>query len=124
MNSRPAGQDEERETHANKIVVPIQAAIGLVITIVGMSAAGFGTSIWWASSISTKMDVVVKQGQEQSAMTMANSTRISALELWQRQLDAIGSPQMVKRTEELSKDLTALREEFNLHRATTVNGKQ
>ena len=112
-------EPENKMTDARQVVVPVQVALSLAVGFLVLFGAGCGYSIWWASSISTKMDTLVKQGTEQAAANMANSTRITALELWQRQIDATGTPAMTKKTEETARELSELREAFNLHKATT-----
>jgi hypothetical protein len=111
--------EETKTTDAKNIVVPLQVAFGIVITTLILCAGGFGTSIWWASSISTKLEVLVKQGAEQSTVGAAMGTRITALELWQRQVDTSGTPVTGKRIDEIGKDLAALREDFGIYKATT-----
>lgn len=115
---------EGDQTSTDKISVPLSVAIGMFVVVAGLCAGGFGTSIWWASSISTKMDVLVKQGAEQSAMTTANASRITALELWQRQIDTVGSPAMARRVEAMEKDIIKIGEDLRLHKATTANRPQ
>ena len=118
----PKHDEEDRTTNSNKIVVPLPVALGLLVAVIGICAGGFGSSIWWASSISTKMDVLVSQGKEQAAATLVNANRITSLEMWQRQIDATGSPAMVKRIDSLEGELGKLHEDYNIHKATTMNG--
>ena len=112
-------EKREEDIDAKHVVIPVQMAFGIVTTILILCGAGFGTSVWWASSISSKLEVLVKQGTEQLASSLAQGTRITALELWQRQVDSSGSPQMAKRADEISKALSALQEEFNIYKATS-----
>ena len=115
--------EENHTGEAHQISVQTPIALGLFIGFAALCVGGFGSSIWWASSISTKMDVLVKQGAEQSNITLANSSRITALEMWQRQIEAVGSPAMVKRVDSVEKDVIQLGEELRLHKAISQNGK-
>jgi NAD-dependent oxidoreductase involved in siderophore biosynthesis len=114
---------QEKSTSTERISMPLPAVVGLIIALVTSVisiGAGITTAIWWASSISTKMDVIVAQGKDQAAATLVNANRISALELWQRGIDATGSPAMVKRIDGLELEVAKLHENFNLHEATTL----
>ncbi len=107
-------------TSTESIVIPLPVAITLFVAMIGVFGGCFGTSIWWASSISTKMDVLVSQGKEVALITSVNGSRIMALELWQRQIDAVGSPATTKRIDALERVITDLRDEVVARRN---NGK-
>jgi len=102
------------------LVVPVSVAFGIIITTLTLCGVGFGSSIWWASSISTKMDLLVKQGVDQVAATLALNTRITALELWKEQIVSVGSPETVKRLVAHDQEIRELRRDFDLHKATTM----
>lgn len=94
--------------------------IGLVIAFLGLCASGFGTSIWWASSVSTKMDVMIALQKAQDAINSRYDQRLVELERWRDVVDSTGSKSMVKKTEEIKGELDTLRREFDVHRATHV----
>ena len=107
-------------TPADEITLKLPVVIGLFLTFAGICAGGFSVSIWWASSISTKMDVVVTQGVEQSTSTKANALSINALQLWQQKIETVGSPAMAARMNIAEKDIIQLGEELRLHKATSI----
>lgn len=75
-------------------------------------------SIWWASSVSTKMDVMIALQKAQDAINSRYDQRLIELERWRDVIDSTGSKSMVKRTEDLKGEMDNLRREFDVHRAT------
>lgn len=97
---------------------PIQVKfIGWLVLIL---AGGFSGCIWWAATMSTKLDVVIANQSTQIATTKAMAEDLALLKEWRVRIDTVGSPEMVKRTEALRKDLDELRTKFDLHLATTM----
>jgi len=96
--------------------------LGLIVALVGSililftSAAG---GIWWASGVSTKLDMVLRQNDNSMRSVEAVSTRVTAVELWQRGIDSTGSPAVVKRLDTLTAEFQQLKEDLKLHIATT-----
>lgn len=96
---------------------PIQVRfIGWLVLVI---AGGFSGSIWWAASMSTKLDTVINNQSVQMANTKAVVEDVSRLKEWRIQVDTVGSPELVKKTEALRRDIDTLRERFDLHLATT-----
>ena len=106
-------------TQARNIVVPLSVAFGILATSLALCVAGFGSSIWWASSVSTKLELLIKQGSEQMSASASLANRLTALELWQRQVDSVGSPTVAKELAEQKAAIERLREDFNMHKATS-----
>jgi NAD-dependent oxidoreductase involved in siderophore biosynthesis len=119
MSPHP-NEEETKTTDAKNVVVPVQVAFGIVITLMVLIGSATIASVWWASRVSAQLETLVHGQTEQIAATLAHGIRITALELWKTQMDSVGSPQMVKRTDELTKEVISIREEFNLHKATTM----
>ena len=113
-------EKERPDIQAKSVVVSLPVAIGILITTLTMCAGGFGTGVWWASGVSTKLEVLVKQGADQASASGIMGNRLTGLELWQRQVDAVGTPAMAKTVSELRTELEKVREDFNLHKATSM----
>lgn len=97
---------------------PIQVKfIGWLVVV---CAGGFGGWIWWAASMSTKLDVVISNQTLQIAATKALAEDVSRLKEWRIQIDTVGSPQMVKRADEMRREIDDLSKAFDLHKATTT----
>lgn len=93
---------------------PIQ--VRFVGWLVLVCASGFGGWIWWAASMSTKLDVVINNQSAQMAATRAVVEDVSRLKEWRIQIDTVGSPSVVHRLEEIEKMLRDLKNQFDLHR--------
>ena len=97
---------------------PIQVRfIGWLVVV---CAGGFGGWIWWASAMSTKLDVVIANQTIGMAATKAVVEDVSRLKEWRVQIDTVGSPEMVKRVDVIRHDLDEVRQKFDLHLATTT----
>lgn len=88
--------------------------------LVLVCASGFTGAIWWAAVMSTKLDTVISNQSIQMAATKAVVEDVSRLKEWRIQIDTIGSPEIVKRVDNLRRDLDELRSRYELHIATTV----
>lgn len=98
---------------------PIQVKfIGWLVLV---CASGFAGSIWWAATMSTKLDVVISNQSVQMAATKAVVEDVSRLKEWRIQIDTIGSPELVKRADSLRRDVDELTRKLELHLATTMN---
>ena len=97
---------------------PIQVKfIGWLVIV---CAGGFGGWIWWAASMSTKLDVVISNQSVQLAATKALAEDVSRLKEWRISIDTIGSPAMSKRVDALDKQFDELSRAFEMHKATTT----
>ena len=98
---------------------PIQVKfIGWLVIV---CAGGFGGWIWWAASMSTKLDVVIANQSSQIAATKVVAEDVSHLKEWRIQIDTVGSPQLVKRVDNLKQELDDLHKAFDLYRATSTH---
>lgn len=98
---------------------PIQVKfIGWLVLV---CAGGFGGWIWWASSMSTKLDVVISQQAAQLAMVKTIAEDISRLKEWRIQIDTIGSPATVKRLDSIDVKLGIIEKNWEVHKATSRN---
>lgn len=99
---------------------PIQVKfIGWLVVV---CAGGFGGWIWWAASMSTKLDVVISNQAIQMAAIKAVVEDVSRLKEWRAQVDTVGSPTMVRRMDSVEREISDLSKQFDLHRATTGPG--
>lgn len=98
---------------------PIQVKfIGWLVLVV---AGGFGGWIWWAASMSTKLDVVISQQAAQLAMVKSITEDVSRLKEWRIQIDTIGSQATVRRLDTMENLYNKLEKEYELHKATTTS---
>lgn len=94
---------------------PIQVKfIGWLVIV---CAGGFGGWIWWASSMSTKLDVVIANQAAQLASVKALAEDVSRLKEWRIQVDTIGSPAIVKRVDILKQEVDDLAKAFAMYKA-------
>ena len=115
----PFKSHDVEETRVLSGTSPIQVKfIGWLVVV---CAGGFGGWIWWAASMSTKLDVVITNQSTQMAATKSVTEDVSRLKEWRVQIDTIGSPQMVRRVDIIRSDLDSLTSELKLHLATTTN---
>jgi len=91
---------------------PIQVRfIGWLVIV---CAGGFGGWIWWASAMSTKLDIVIANQSAQLTMVKNVSDEVARLKEWRIQIDTVGSASAV----ELHNKLDELTKAFALHLAT------
>ena len=107
------------------IVMSLPAAVGIIIATLtffgSVTIAGVLFASRVANSLENLKETVASQGKasvesfkDTTASIVAQSARITALELWQRQVDSVGS-QPVK---DLRHDLDKLREESDMRRSS------
>ena len=107
------------------IVMSLPAAIGIIIATLTFFGSGTIAGVLFASRVANSLEnlkeTVASQGKasvesfkDTTASIVAQSARITALELWQRQVDSIGS-QPVK---DLRHDLDKLRDESDMRRSS------
>jgi hypothetical protein len=110
---------ELREMRNNNVIgagTPIR--MGLLLSIALLLVGGFGSSIWWAATISTKLDaIIISQGVQTSAISVAQ-TDISDLKAWRKVVDVAGTPSASMRLDALGAKLTTVEEMIKLHIAT------
>lgn len=83
------------------------------MALLSLCAGGFCAWIWWAATISTKLDSIMTQ---QSALVAASTVMRSDLEdlkAWRKLIDAAGSP----RLQSIEKEIEALRRDLDTHKA-------
>jgi hypothetical protein len=98
---------------------PIQVKfIGWLVLV---CAGGFGGWIWWASAMSTKLDVVIANQSAQLLMVKDITEDVSRLKEWRIQIDTVGSPTMVQRLNSAEKQMIELQKAFALHLALTTD---
>ncbi len=89
--------------------------IGLLLTIALLLVGGFGTSIWWAATISTKLDaIIISQGVE-SATIAAAQADVADLKAWRKVVDVAGSPAESARLDGLTAKVNSIDEMLKLH---------
>lgn len=87
--------------------------------LVVVCAAGFGGWVWWAASMSTKLDIVISNQATQLAAIREVVQDVSRLKEWRIQVDTVGSPSMVKKVEDLTREMIELNRQFELHKVET-----
>ena len=89
--------------------------IGLLLTIALLLVGGFGTSIWWAATISTKLDaIIISQGVE-SATIAAAQADVADLKAWRKVIDVAGTPATSSRLDGLTAKVNSIDEMLKLH---------
>lgn len=114
-------QEEDTESPSPRLVLsgtsPIQVKfIGWLVIV---CAGGFGGWIWWASSMSTKLDVVIANQSTQLSMLKEVNADVSALKEWRIQVDTVGSQPMARRVAQLEKEVAAIAKDMEMHKVTT-----
>lgn len=98
---------------------PIQVRfIGWLVIV---CAGGFGGWIWWAASMSTKLDVVINNQAAQLTAIRSVVDDVSRLKEWRIQVDTVGSPALVKKVDMLGEEVAVLTRKMELHLATTTD---
>lgn len=117
MNTKPEDSPKEPVEHAILSgTSPIQVKfIGWLVVV---CAGGFGGWIWWAASMSTKLDVVIMNQATQLAAVKALTEDVSRLKEWRIQIDTVGSPMLVKRVDDIKAEVETLSRSYELHKAT------
>jgi hypothetical protein len=112
---------EDKEQTGNIVLSgasPIQVKfIGWLVIV---CAGGFGGWIWWAASMSAKLDVVIAGQAAQTLSAKATSEDVTRLKEWRIQIDTVGSPALVRRVDSIDARLEELSKKFELHLATTT----
>jgi hypothetical protein len=107
---------ELRQMRDNGIIgekTPIR--IGLLLTIALLLTGGFGTSIWWAATISTKLDaIIISQGVQTTAIA-TTQTDVADLKAWRKVIDVAGTPAASSRLDALSAKLNTVEEMIKMH---------
>lgn len=93
--------------------------LGLIIALLALCAGGFGLWIWWAATISSKMDTLIGQQTSMIATSNGHGTAIAELQAWRKLVDTVGTPAMMAKTSDLDKKVEELSRQLELHKATT-----
>lgn len=120
MAHKEQEQEQDPETKTVTITGTSKIQIRFIAWMLGTCAVGFGTWIWWAATISSKIDTLLTGQAAQSLAVKGLSDDVSRLKEWRTQVDAVGSPVMVRRVDDLSKAVNDLQKAFEMHVATTV----
>ena len=120
-HNKESGEIELNRKPSNGVMVPVQAAFGIIVSSLVLVLGAAITISWWASGISTQLGIVVKQtadlGVKQTSEQAIVQSRLSSLELWQRGIDSVGSPALNKRLEEQASVISTLRRDFDIFKA-------
>ena len=96
---------------------PIQVKfIGWLVIV---CAGGFGGWIWWAASMSAKLDVVISGQAAQVMASKSISEDVTRLKEWRVQIDTVGSPALLKRVDDIDRRMETISKEFELHKVMT-----
>ena len=94
--------------------------LGFIIGLLGLCAGGFGFWIWWAATISAKIDTMIAQQAAFARATDTHQIAIVDLQAWRKLIDTVGTPSMMIKTAEIQKQLDELQRAFELHKVTTT----
>lgn len=89
--------------------------VGFILALLSLCAGGFSVWIWWAATISTKLDTVITQQAAMNALTSKMASDVEELKSWRRLIDASGS----KQAQDITKEIEFLRRDLELHKAKT-----
>lgn len=84
--------------------------IGLVLMFISILATG----IWWAASVSTKLDVVLTNQAAVSLSVAKQSTDLLALQERVKTIELVGSTPMVLRIGAMEREIDELRAKVNI----------
>lgn len=102
-----------------KIIGPTTGIqIVLVIGFLTICGGGFGGSIWWASSISTKLDAVLAAQRNQETSVGLNRADIAELKLWKERIESNGSLPCQRKFEKFGQDMLELQKDWAVHKRT------
>lgn len=96
--------------------------LGFIVALLGVCIGGFGAGIWWAATLSAKTDTIITQLTTLSRAADGHASAIADLQAWRKLVDTVGTPAMMTKTAELSKEIEELQRQFELHKATTMKG--
>lgn len=118
-NHRQQNEDEE-ETPIRKEYKTLSentpVRLGMIFVMIGLMGGGFAFWIWWAATVSTKLDNIIMQQSVASNQQTKLAADVADLQAWRKLIDTTGSPQAA----EIRRELDQLRKEFELHKALTV----
>lgn len=110
-------KDEEDTVKVLSGASPIQVKfIGWLVVVL---AGGFGGCIWWAATMSTKLDVVIANQSVQMAAIKAVVEDVSRLKEWRVQVDTVGSPTIAKEVGEMRQQINDLQKQLDMHKLAT-----
>lgn len=109
--------DEKESGVAISNQTPVQ--IGFIIGLLSLVLGGLVFWVWWASGISTKLDLLIAQRNSDAAVLTGLAKDILELKEWRVRVDATGTPAMARQAELIRSELDTLRQEFLLHKATS-----
>lgn len=93
---------------SEKTPVQVGFVIGLLLV--------FASVIWWASQVSSKLDMIISAQSAMKVTTDTLSTRVADMEAWRKLIDTVGSPQVQK----IEAGISELKRVVDLHVATTA----
>lgn len=114
---KPTDENNEKPAVVLSGNTPIHVKfIGWLVIV---CAGGFGAWVWWAASMSTKLDIVISNQATQLAAIREVVQDVSRLKEWRIQIDTVGSPMIVKRVDDLSRQFLEISRELELHKVET-----
>jgi hypothetical protein len=114
-------EDKEPENKDVKVLdgtTPVQ--IRFIGWLLSICAGGFCIWIWWAATISSKLDALISQTATQALAVKAITDDVTRLKEWRIQVDTAGSPTMSKKVDELAREILDLQKQLDMHKATTT----
>lgn len=90
--------------------------ISLVLTLMGLTAGGFAFWIWWAATVSTKLDNIILQQSVASTQQTKLMSDVEELKAWRNMVDKNGSAT----AQSIGDRVRELEKKFELHEARTT----
>jgi hypothetical protein len=113
---RHAQRKELREIRDGGVIgEKTSVRIGLLLTIALLLTGGFGTSVWWAATISTKLDAIIISQGIQTVTIGEVQADVADLKAWRKVIDVAGTPSASVRLDALSAHLNTVEEMIKLH---------
>jgi hypothetical protein len=122
MNHVNEEQHEQRQERSEirRIIgekTPVQ--LGVTAAFYVFSFGLVVASVWWAATLTEKINTVLKNQDAQNITMSAMQADISDLKAWRKVIDTSGSPQAAS----LSKEINDLKRELEVHIAETGKSK-
>lgn len=87
--------------------------IGLVISLLGLCAGGLGAWVWWAATISAKLDNIILTQTAQATVQTKMGADVEELKAWRKLVDTVGSGPV----QSIKDEVKVIKNELELHKA-------
>ena len=112
-------QRQERSDMRRAIGEKTPVQLGVTAAFYVFSFSLIVASVWWAATLTEKINTVLKNQDAQNIVMSTMQTDISDLKAWRKVIDTSGSPQ----ASSLTKEINDLKRELEIHIAETGKAK-